>query len=61
MPRRARALPDTPTKDAPTHPLYAIHGQDPRVKASRELGEKVVHEIVSRLAEQVTQALSDAR
>jgi creatinine amidohydrolase len=56
------ALPDTPRKDAsthdPTHPLYAIHGQDPRERASRELGEKLVHEIVTRLAEKVTRALA---
>jgi creatinine amidohydrolase len=55
-------LPDTPRKDAsthdPTHPLYAIHGQDPRTTASRELGDKVVREIVARLADQVTRALA---
>ncbi len=57
-------LPDTPHKDAsthdPVHPLYAIHGQDPREKASRELGEKLVNEIVTRLAEMVTGALGQA-
>jgi creatinine amidohydrolase len=56
-------LPDTPRKDAsthdPTHPLYAIYGQDPRATASKELGEKLVSEIVSRLASQVEQALAD--
>ncbi|MBM4091652.1 MAG: hypothetical protein FJ276_19825 [Planctomycetes bacterium] len=56
-------LPDTPRKDAsthdPAHPLYAIHGQDPRQKASKELGEKLVQEIVSRLAEKVTRALGE--
>jgi hypothetical protein len=56
-------LPDTPRKDAsthdPTHPLYAIHGQDPRRKASKEFGEKLVHEIVTRLAEMVTRALGE--
>ena len=40
----AVTLPDTPTKDAPTHnpdhPLYAIYGQDPRTEASAELGGK---------------------
>ena len=54
-------LPDTPRKDAsthdPTHPLYAIHGQDPRTTASQQLGEKLVAEIVSRLAAQVDAAL----
>jgi len=53
-------LPDTPRKDAPTHDpthaLYAIHGQDPRAKASKELGEKLVAEIVSRLAGKVDAA-----
>jgi len=56
------ALPDTPRGEAsthnPAHPLYAIHGQDPRTRASRELGEKLVAEIVSRLATKVEQALS---
>jgi creatinine amidohydrolase len=55
-------LSDTPRKDAathdPTHPLYAIYGQDPRTTASRELGEKLVAEIVSRLAGQVEEALN---
>jgi creatinine amidohydrolase/Fe(II)-dependent formamide hydrolase-like protein len=43
----------------PTHPLYAIYGQDPRTAASKELGEKLVAEIVSRLAGQVERALND--
>ena len=55
-------LPDTPRKEAsthdPTHPLYAIYGQDPRTTASKELGEKLVAEIVSRLAAKVEQALA---
>ena len=55
-------LPDTPRNKAsthdPAHPLYAIHGQDPREKASKELGAKLVGEIVSRLAEKVTRALA---
>jgi creatinine amidohydrolase len=55
-------LPDTPRKDSPTHdpkhPLYAIYGQDPREKASKELGEKLVAEIVRRLAGQVDEALN---
>ena len=55
-------LPDTPRKDAsthdPTHPLYAIHGQDPRTAASKELGNKLVAEIVSRLATKVERALA---
>jgi hypothetical protein len=54
------ALPDTPQKNAPTHdpthPLYAIHGQDPRSTASKDLGEKLVDEIVSRLTAKVEQA-----
>jgi creatinine amidohydrolase len=56
-------LPRTPRQDIPvfdpTHPLYAIGGQDPRTAASRELGEKLVQEIVSRLAEQVFEALRE--
>jgi hypothetical protein len=56
-------LPTTPRKDAsthdPKHPLYAIHGQDPRTAASKELGEKLVTEIVSRLAVKVERALAD--
>ncbi len=55
-------LPDTPRSSAsthdPAHPLYAIYGQDPRQHASREAGEKLVGEIVSRLAAQVDAALS---
>jgi creatinine amidohydrolase len=55
-------LPSTPKRDAPTHdpkhPLYAIHGQDPRRTASKELGEKLVEEIVSRLAAMVERALA---
>ena len=54
-------LPDTPKKSAPTHnpnhPLYAIYGQDPRTEASAELGKRIVNEIVTRLAAQVTEAL----
>ena len=57
-------LRDTPRNQAsthdPTHPLYAIHGQDPREKASKELGEKLVGEIVSRLAGRVSTALTAA-
>ncbi|MFZ5831777.1 MAG: creatininase family protein [Planctomycetota bacterium] len=60
----AVTLPDTPKKDAPTHdpdhPLYAIHGQDPRTEASAELGKKIVDEIVTRLATQVAEGLSEA-
>jgi len=55
-------LPTTPTRAAPTHdpkhPLYAIYGQDPRVTASPELGERIVTEIVSRLSIKVEQALA---
>ncbi len=53
---------DTPQSDHPTqdpaHPLYAIHGQDPRATASPELGQKLVAEIVDRLVQQVENALS---
>jgi len=58
-------LPGTPRNEAathnPAHPLYAIHGQDPRTTASRDLGEKLVGEIVSRLAERVEACLAAAR
>ncbi len=54
-------LPETPRKEGtpydPRHPLYAIHGQDPRTAASRETGEKLVQEIVRRLARLVEEAL----
>ena len=43
----------------PRHPLYAIHGQDPRTTASPELGRKIVEEIVSRLTKQVEEALGE--
>ncbi len=56
------ALPETPRKETtpydPTHPLYAIHGQDPRTTASRQLGQRLVEEIVSRLAKMADSALS---
>lgn len=55
-------LPATPRKNAPTHdptqPLYAIYGQDPRTAASKELGDTLVAEIVSRLARQIEEALN---
>ena len=38
-----------------------IHGQDPREKASKELAEKLVGEIVSRLAERVATSLAATR
>jgi creatinine amidohydrolase len=55
-------LPDTPRHGPesqwdPEHRLYAIWGQDPSVHASRELGEKLVAEIVERLAAQVEAGL----
>jgi creatinine amidohydrolase len=57
------ALPQSPRQDIPvfdpSHPLYAIGGQDPRTAASRELGEELVQGIVSRLAEQVFAALRE--
>jgi creatinine amidohydrolase len=47
-------LPETPRKEGapqdPRSPLYAIYGRDPRKHASRELGQKLVAEIVERLA-----------
>lgn len=61
----AATLPATPRRDVPTHdpqhPLYAIYGQDPRTAASKELGEEIVAEIVSRLAAQVEDALNAAK
>jgi creatinine amidohydrolase len=60
----AVTLPVTPRRDSsthdPAHPLYAIYGQDPRTAASKELGEKLVAEIVSRLAKQIEDALDAA-
>jgi creatinine amidohydrolase len=41
----------------PTHPLYAIWGEDPRSAASVELGTVLVEEITRRLVEQVNMAL----
>lgn len=38
----------------PEDPLYAIAGKDPRTHASRELGERLVEEIVAKLAARVT-------
>lgn len=46
----------TPTHD-PTHPLYAIYGQDPREHASSEAGRVIVAGIVDRLAEKIRDAL----
>jgi len=55
-------LTDTPRKEGspydPLHPLYAIHGQDPRTAASKEIGEKLVGEIIDRLSKQVQEALN---
>jgi creatinine amidohydrolase len=57
-------LPDTPRREGPAFdpndPLYAVYGQDPRTEASQELGERIVNEIVDRLAEQVNESLSIA-
>jgi hypothetical protein len=54
-------LPETPRKEGtqydPVHPLYAVWGQDPRQHASREIGLKIVDEIVRRVAQMVEQAL----
>ena len=48
-------LPNTPQTDRPTHnpkhPLYAIHGQDPREHASAARGRALVDEIVRRAIE----------
>jgi creatinine amidohydrolase len=56
-------LPETPRRGPesqwdPEHRLYAIWGQDPGVHASREIGERLVDEIVERLAAQVEAALA---
>jgi creatinine amidohydrolase len=44
----------------PEHRLYAIWGQDPNIHASREIGEKLVAEIVDRLATQIEAGLAHA-
>ena len=50
-------LPDTPRGEAsmenPAHPLYAIFGEDPRLSASKALGDQLVNEIITRLVELV--------
>jgi creatinine amidohydrolase len=56
------ALPQTPRPGPdsqwdPEHRLYAIWGQDPGAHASREIGEKLVAEIVERLAARVEEGL----
>jgi creatinine amidohydrolase len=43
----------------PQHPLYAIHGQDPRTTASLELGQRLVEEIVGRLSTMVAEKLAE--
>jgi creatinine amidohydrolase len=55
-------LPDTPRHGSepqwdPEHRLYAIWGQDPSAHASCELGERLVNEIVDRLAAMVDAGL----
>jgi creatinine amidohydrolase len=56
--------PETPRREGrqwePADPLYAIWGEDPRASASAEIGERLVSEIVTRLAERVTAALGEA-
>ena len=56
-------LATTPKRDAPSHdprhPLYAVYGKDPRTEASPELGEKIIAEIVSRLAAKIEAALAE--
>lgn len=59
-------LPETPRHGPesqwdPEHRLYAIWGEDPGVHASREIGEKLVAEIVERLAAQVEAGLAVER
>ena len=55
-------LASTPKRDAPSHdprhPLYAVYGQDPRTEASLALGEKIIAEIVSRLATKIEAAMA---
>ncbi|MBC8869049.1 MAG: creatininase family protein [Planctomycetes bacterium] len=57
--------PETPRKSSPTHdpthPLYAIYGQDPREHASEAAGRVIVKEIVDRLAKQTEDALSSTQ
>lgn len=57
----ATTLSTTPKGEAPshdpTHPLYAIYGQDPRTTASKELGDKLVAEIVTRLSAMIEESL----
>jgi creatinine amidohydrolase/Fe(II)-dependent formamide hydrolase-like protein len=45
----------------PTHPLYAIYGDDPRETASAENGKLLVSGIVEQLSKQVAQALAAVR
>ncbi len=53
--------PDTPRGDRqshdPTHPLYAIYGDDPRETASAENGKLLVNGIVEQLSSKVKGAL----
>lgn len=48
---------ERPTHD-PTHPLYAIHGDDPRVAASAENGKLLVDGIIEQLSAKVNAALA---
>lgn len=53
---RVVTLPITPIKNDggpydPTSPLYAMHGMDPRIHANKELGQRLVDEIVRRMIE----------
>jgi len=54
--------PETPrgedSSHDPRHPLYAIFGQDPRTTASKEVGDKLVQEIVGRLEKLVNEAVA---
>lgn len=58
------ALSDTPRDERsthdPTHPLYAIHGEDPRVHASAENGRKIIASIVGELSKRVEAALQSS-
>jgi len=56
------ALPESPRGERsswdPTHPLYAIFGQDPRTTASAENGAILVEQIVSGLTTKVSDLLA---
>jgi hypothetical protein len=45
------------TSHNPRYSLYGIFGEDPRRRASKELGERLVQEIVGRIEKMVDEAL----